>query len=167
MRWLEREARVREAPLYIFGFFALHLWYTAIAVWVINTFGIEIPATEQDRHTTSILQWHFPLLLMYWALMEEFLFRVPVGIAAEFLGKSAWVIVPMVIISSVIFGWIHGSYHRVFLQGVGGVLFCILFLKCGGLSGNYPKALASSTIAHALFNGALVIISLSLGITEF
>lgn len=61
-------------------------------------------------------------------LWEELAFRViPISIARKF-GEQF--IIPVVILSSLIFGWGHGNgTNSLLIQGVGGLLLSVVYIK--------------------------------------
>lgn len=77
-------------------------------------------------------------------LWEEAAFRfAPITLAKHF-GKD--VMVPVIVISSVLFGWGHGSGPTsILIQGVGGVILSWLYIK-----NNYSYI--SSVTSHFLWN---------------
>ena len=83
------------------------------------------------------------------------------------VGLSTAKVLVFAIIFSVIFGFLHGGIPNIFIQGVGGFMYSVLFLKCGGLQGNYTKAIATSTAVHFLFNMTLLAIAIISGGTSF
>lgn len=63
--------------------------------------------------------------------------------------------------SSILFGLLHGGIHHIWLQGVSGVLYATVYLKCGGMrneTGKDMKAFSASTIVHAAHNMILIFI---------
>jgi membrane protease YdiL (CAAX protease family) len=84
-----------------------------------------------------------------WApLWEEAAFRyAPITIAKNFGPQFLF---PVIIISSVLFGWGHGSGPvSLLIQGVGGFLFSLLYIKNG-------FSYKSSVTAHFLWNLSLM-----------
>jgi len=86
-------------------------------------------------------------------LWEELAFRhAPLLIAKRFSKPGRDVTWPIIIISSVIFGWGHGSGPiSLLIQGVGGLLFSWVYLK-----NNYSYW--SSTFLHFLWNFSLTFV---------
>lgn len=86
-----------------------------------------------------------------WApLWEELAFRfAPITLAKHF-GKE--VIMPVIVLSSVLFGWGHGyGPISLLIQGVGGFLFSILYIK-----NNFSYW--STVTAHFLWNFTLIFV---------
>ncbi len=58
----------------------------------------------------------------------------------------------IILTSSTLFAYVHHGWMSVFLQGIGGVALCIVYLKCGGMEGRWAKATWYSTVSHTFFN---------------
>ncbi len=92
--------------------------------------------------------------LLILATTEELVFRfIPLFIAVKIAGVSWWVLL-VAVVSSIVFGQLHGTVKNIFTQGPGGLLYCLLFLKCGGFQGGEHLLLALATviIVHAVTN---------------
>lgn len=61
-------------------------------------------------------------------------------------------LVSTIFLSSVIFGVLHGSIFNVFLQGVGGLILCWLYLRNG-------NSYWSCVFAHAFYNATIIMIT--------
>lgn len=89
-------------------------------------------------------------MVIFAPLIEEFAFRLlPIAVIMVLTNNKTalWVVI---IISSVIFGYIHGAWYNIFIQGVSGVVLSLAYLKGGYVS---------SVTAHATHNGVLYAIS--------
>lgn len=79
---------------------------------------------------------------------EEFAFRfAPLALTFLKFGRSRMVLVAA-LLSSIVFGYLHGGYDLIFTAGFDGLMFCFVFLKCGGMSGSLIKGLLCSFLAH-------------------
>ena len=151
--WLEVEARGFEVVSLIFKILIIDLIWTFFAMMVMVSFG----STFSFFQLASIpipdsMDWSFLVFLFSAAMIEEVIFRhVPLLIAVLMYGKSPRIIGVMVV-SSIIFGLIHGGPLNLVFQGVGGFFLSIIFLKCGGFQMRPLKALFASTTAHFLYN---------------
>lgn len=58
-------------------------------------------------------------------------------------------LLPVVVMSSVLFGWLHGGPSHIMIQGVFGVIFCWLYIKNG-------YSYVSSVILHSLWNTSMI-----------
>lgn len=157
--WLEDEAIGFEVVSLIFKILIIDLVWTFFAMMVLVGAG----STLNFYQLTSVpipdnIDLYFLIFLFSAAMVEEALFRFfPLLIAVALWGKSR-LIIGVMVVSSIIFGFIHGGPINLIFQGVGGFFLCIIFLKCGGFQKRPLKALLSSTTAHFLYN--LVIFSL-------
>ncbi|PIR66980.1 MAG: hypothetical protein COU51_01015 [Parcubacteria group bacterium CG10_big_fil_rev_8_21_14_0_10_36_14] len=61
-------------------------------------------------------------------------------------------IYPIIIITSLVFGVVHGGAINILLQGFGGFVLSYVYLRNG-------RSLASGMILHSLFNASLILIS--------
>lgn len=101
----------------------------------------------------------YPYLLMsllpLLAALEELIFRLPLAL---FVRKNVrpLTLVSATLLLSLFFGLGHGGWVGVPMQGVMGIVFCIVFLKCGGLEKNYRKAFFSSTFVHFSYNAIAI-----------
>ncbi len=98
-------------------------------------------------------------------LFEELIFRlgflfVPIQI---FSNSAPLPIFTAVVWSSVIFGYMHGGFKKVPLQGVSGLILSVVFLKCGGWNGDFFIATCVSVTAHSLINGGIYLWALREG----
>lgn len=152
--WIEREAPLWQLPIYTLVFLAAAFWYSFLVFWILGEFGIYPERKPSFSSITSVV--HFPLVMIVAnALWEEIVFRfVPLALAIEVL--RGWdrkvILVLFVVASSILFGWAHGSFWFISVQGVFGFFWCILFLKFGGLRCYYPKAIFATTFIHASWN---------------
>ena len=134
-----------------------------VTLVMINVFNIEPPDTVVMR--IPMMAWYaIPLVLMIIAI-EELIFRfIPLTLAVSFWGHSTKVLI-IAILSSILFGLWHGSYHYVFIQGAGGFLYCIMFLKSGGFEKRFIRAGMVCLSLHTAFNAVVIILSFMTGNT--
>jgi membrane protease YdiL (CAAX protease family) len=57
-----------------------------------------------------------------------------------------------VAVSTFIFGYLHGGLNNIFVQGLAGFGFAYIFLRTGGLVGNWKNGLRISALTHFLYN---------------
>ena len=121
------------------------------------------------------------LLIPFTALAEEMLFRWGPIVMLVFmltycyrngrLTKERYFLVEkycllcLTLISSIIFGWVHGNMFNVLLQGVSGMIFYIIYLRCFfierdlGVRDRWQIVpLAESSAYHAMANAFLIFI---------
>jgi membrane protease YdiL (CAAX protease family) len=86
------------------------------------------------------------------AFFEEVIFRfIPIVYTLKFT-RSLYVVVSVTIVSSVIFGYVHGGFGHVPLQGVAGLFFSMVYIKTGGYLEMHRDALLTTTLIHFLYN---------------
>lgn len=135
---------------------------------------------SQNVASTSEFTNTFFLIPMC-AIAEEMLFRwLPFLLLFTFIGFATkyakiseetkantekYGIITVVIISSAIFGYVHGNLFNILLQGVSGVIFCAFYLRTlfkrrfAGKSVKYQlRPLMSSSLYHTLCNSLLIIL---------
>lgn len=107
---------------------------------------------EKFKDRRIVVSLLFNLLIIS-PIVEESLFRLlPIGIVLKICGKENKIVLwPVIIISSVIFGWIHGSWRNIFIQGSVGIVLSAAFLKGGYVS---------SVVAHIVCNFLVIMISI-------
>ncbi len=103
-------------------------------------------------------------LLLLTMLAEEQLFRLlPLGITAFFLVRLGLiyesvglaVLLLVALLSSLVFGLIHGNAGNIFIQGFAGVLLSITFLKWGKLGLEPLSGLFAAFALHVANNLAI------------
>ena len=166
IKWLEleEEATWKESISLIYCYIFLDFLWNII-VWLgFKIFEIDFPHRNSSG-TIPILVWSFPLFLLKAVCFEEILFRLPLAILIERRWKLKNILFSAVALS-VLFGTLHGSFKNILSQGVGGLLYSILFLKCGGWHRHYLKALTVTIIAHYIWNVLLVLLLLKNGVVK-
>jgi len=149
-RWLSKELSWWKMPYYVV--------LAAMSIWACNQlalfllYGSSGIAMSVMHHTflSFVSSWdfwsaHFPVFVK-----EEMAFRAPLFLVA-FIPP---LIIPGILLFSGIFGWLHGDLTNLAIQGVSGVILCMMFLKFGGLQRNAfkgLKGLTASTATHTLF----------------
>lgn len=151
--WLSANVPWATMPRYIVGVSFVHLIYSLLLLLVFHALKIGLPSPTAEP--IQIFDPYFPVIIIIVIIAEEFLFRAPL-ICLVASGLSVGYIIIGALLFSAVFGWYHGGVSNIFIQGVGGFIYCLLFLKCGGLQRKFWKAILSSTSAHMLFDGFLV-----------
>lgn len=87
---------------------------------------------------------------LVWApLVEEAIFRwAPLTLQKSY-NIPLW---PVIVLSSSLFGWLHGGPHNLLIQGVYGVVFALVYVKNG-------HCYWSSVSLHFLWNFHLIFVS--------
>ncbi len=95
-------------------------------------------------------------VLVVIVFVEEVLFRwIPLVIAVSLFRKPKYIIASA-LLSSLLFGILHGGIINIFGQGVAGFYLSVIFLKFGGLQNKFIRALYISFSAHFLFNAITI-----------
>ena len=139
--------------------------FTLIVTWVHVEMAIvlsnlhvnfPVPSSTMDL-VQSIRKTPVPFgfLWIYWnAFPEELVFRLfPLGLCLA--SKENRKFLPIAaIVGSFLFGWAHGSLLNVCIQGVAGIVYCILFVMIGheGDEVALVKATLTTTLCHAFWN---------------
>lgn len=134
--------------------FALELIYLSIVIFLLK----QIDPSDLDNfihayslpHVIDANAIGMIFFACVWApIWEEAAFRyAPITIAKNF---GPQFLLPVIILSSVLFGWGHGSGPiSLLIQGVGGFLFSLLYIKNG-------FSYKSSVAAHFLWNAFLIL----------
>lgn len=165
MDWLRKEPEGFELVKFITGSIFLKLIIAISVSMLMMWSGVEV--TKVRDGDLKIFSISFPFVLLFGAMLEEYVFRlVPLkfvlnrNIGFEELTK-------VVLVVSAFFGYIHGGIEHVFIQGLGGIVLSVVFLKCGGLNKNYRKAYICSTASHYSFNMILLISAGIMGVEKF
>jgi hypothetical protein len=164
--WLRVEAPAGQAMVVVFYSLVLVSLADVIAHLVITTLHVTFTDQNLIRNSHWINSYPHSVLgflgllaaLVWYAFREEVLLRfVPLTLVTRFWPMPAAVIVTS-IFSSVVFGYLHGGAIYIWSQGLSGLIYCGVFLKCGGWSRgwNRPvKGLFFSTLAHFLHNALI------------
>jgi membrane protease YdiL (CAAX protease family) len=123
--------------------------------------GVKVPPVPVPKELITQIQtlsWFLPFNLFQFAFVEELAFRAFPLSTGFSLGLRVKGLMFIAIVSSVVFGYLHGGYTHIFIQGISGLIFCIIYLKCGCLEHKFFKPLFSATLAHASFNGMIILI---------
>lgn len=105
-------------------------------------------------HLHPLLEYTFPevmLIVVSMIPLEELIFRVPLILPVRRYGLH-WQTAVSVVLLAVLFGWAHGSLYNALFQGVFGLLLGLLFLKAGGLTGQYVQAYFTTLGLHYLWD---------------
>lgn len=96
----------------------------------------------------------FLLLMLPLVAIEEFAFRLLPNWILSKLNVTEFS-VPVNIIASMVFGFVHGGPKFILIQGFGGMVLAIIYLRA--LKKGHKKAYLECTAYHFLFNASLII----------
>ncbi len=148
LNWLTASVPISQLWLYIVGAVILTFaWdYTVIAAARVLCPRFEFYDARVSKTTPFYL-----IGLFFWVLAEEMVYRFPLAILIVF-ELSALPVLIVAAVFSLIFGVVHRKPPNIFMQGGDGFIWCLLFLKCGGLQGNYLQALIVTVAVHIICN---------------
>lgn len=160
--WLKEEVKGYGIPKFIFLCIFLILTFNFVTERIINILNYKIPDSGTRIPVVSALSRYIlngPKEEVIWRL-------VPLGLGTTILGRSKYILI-IAMISSIWFGIMHGNIFNIFIQGIGGFILCIMFLKCGGFQKKYTKAFLTTSTTHILLNIILFGIRLTKEITVY
>ena len=162
--WLAKEVPQKSRKWFILSAVCLSVVWSICVIMVLDFFGIELP--QKQTMGLKIATWYFHFILFILAAIEEALFRLPLAAITYKLGKSR-VVLLAILLSSVIFGLLHGGFICIFIQGVSGIILCAVFLKCGGFQENARAGFLASVLTHYLCNVVLIWLAFMGGLRYF
>lgn len=141
-------------------FIALGLSWVAmgVATLIMTILKVNIPSLVTPKPLPESIDAIFLYLaalffVVITPLWEEAVFRlIPLKIVQR-VTKNRIALIVVVLTSSILFGWIHGSVYNIFLQGIFGLMLCWLFLKNN-------NSYFSCVVAHGIHNGIAVLLPL-------
>lgn len=157
-------------------------WVIHLTWFVVVGFILFLSGAEFSQHVASSNEFTNSFLLIpFTAIAEEVLFRWgPMVVQVfsltfffrkrrltkeQFFNLERYFLLVLVILSSIIFGWVHGNIFNVLLQGVSGVIFYIIYLRCYfierecGVRDRFQIVpLAESSAYHFMANAFLIFI---------
>jgi len=165
LEWLNTDISWRDLLSLIPLLLILGILLECIAAGMLELFGFSLP---RRKPSIPMLVWAFPFQLLFLALVEELIYRAPLlllNLAGQ--GRVNCSALLLAVVLSVMFGVDHGNWQNIFIQGFGGLLYCLLFFKAGGISGNFFRAITATTGMHFLHNGVIALIQLAHGASYF
>jgi hypothetical protein len=148
-------------PMSLIKFFSLVLTVTAFKILLfpllagfLKDQGFVFSTNIADLGSRlNQLDYHKRLLWIVYK--EELIFRMlPIVTGVMYLertGYKRWLFL-LILVFSVRFGYIHGTYWNILIQGVAGFLYCIIFLKAGGNQFKFFQALFVTGLVHYSYN---------------
>ena len=139
--FFERIKRMNVVKLFLLTW-VIHFSWTVVVGIVLTLCGAKFSqhVAASSEFTNSFL------LIPFTALAEEMMFRWGPMVVLVFLltycyrngrlTKERYFYVEkhcllcLTLILSIIFGWVHGNVFNVLLQGVSGIIFFIIYLRC-------------------------------------
>ena len=138
------------------------LSFTLGALLVVT--GVELEEISLGIPILSI--WFFFFLLLI-STIEELIFRiVPLTIVMS-ATERRFVYLLAAIITGATFGYVHGGLGNIPVQGIGGFLYAVLFIKYAHNGDRFLEASMVVIAMHTAFNGLIGLILLLSGETTF
>ncbi len=164
--WLSDEPETWQSIAgFIVNIVAVSLCWSLGMVTVLNFLGIRVVAQGAQEIIPAVTGWPIWIIVLFTlfilAFVEEVLFRFPLFFVALIVFGKKWplsVNLWSIVILSAIFGYLHGNWINIFIQGVIGVFLSFAFLKGGALALRPGKGLLISTTAHFLYNAAVMVL---------
>jgi membrane protease YdiL (CAAX protease family) len=129
----------------ILGYGIAYLWTIVIRLFLGTVETITL--TEMIYKPSSLISG-FIMACIVAPLWEEFVFRVGIVSITKYLPSVF--LIPIIIMSSALFGWLHGSPMNVLFQGVIGRVIAGVYVKNG-------YCWKSAVALHSIWNTALFI----------
>lgn len=153
LAWLKKEPRSLWACGILVVALTLLDYLQSTVIAQIET-GLETP--EYLFYWYGLVN-NFPRLaveLFLVVIAREVAYRAIPLFLAVYLLKKDWMILSVAFISSLIFGWRHewGFSFTTASITVSALVFCLLYLKCGGWRGAIVKPISAAVASHYLFN---------------
>ena len=148
LRWLARFPTRREAVIVVAGLFVAD-W--AWSLLVANTY-IALGIAPEPIMNPSLSFLSAVQAVAFAAVSEELVFRiVPLSYFIKNCGIG-WKTIRALVISSILFGLIHGDVRYVLIQGVSGLMFGVLFIKFSDKGTHLVLASSMAIAIHFLFD---------------
>ena len=164
--WIFSPPTKREFMRLPFIILAIDVVYSIVAIGVMELLNLGSEMIE-DPDATPIASWEFPVIIISVSVIEELLFRIiPLVILIRYV-NNRFVTLFSVIALSVSFGLIHSGWESVPVQGVGGILYSILFIKYAENGTRFLQASAVVILVHTIFNAILTLAIVLGGDTTF
>lgn len=153
LKWLKKSTTSLKGKLLNLGvaYLGLMIWLkliTSFYSWLFEksySFGQLFPFFNSYKRPELVDFFYYCLAA---PLFEEIVFRkFPLDVIKS--TKKDDLIIPTILFTSVIFGLVHGDSDRVLVQGVGGFILSILYIKNG-------YSYWSVICLHALWNSTLL-----------
>lgn len=161
--WLDDEpSSMRMVGLCFVGALLLVGWSLGLCYCILTVDESFFVAKKPLGITIMSLKCLF--VLVGAGVFEEVLFRLlPLAVALRTWGLSGKTML-VALGTSILFAFAHGGIQHLLFQGVGGMLFSLVFLKCGGARDRLLKATGASSTTHILFNATLFAIGYAFGV---
>jgi len=114
--------------------------------------GVRVETPEAAEGLLQIDLFQMVLVVFVTVFIEELLFRTLPIFVARWINPSIRWIFAIAVIATIVFGYIHGGVANIFIQGVAGLFFAIIYIKGGGYHGRHLRAWCAAGLGHYLYN---------------
>lgn len=149
--WLAREPKGKEHARFLLRVTIGCFLYVVCVFFFFRTLFGGLPGGTQVESLLRRDLFAIVGILFISCAVEELFFRWPLALFLEKSARPMFVLLAA-LLSSVIFGYAHGGWINIFIQGVFGFVLSLVFIKCGGNSKNFWKALGSSFAVHYAYD---------------
>jgi hypothetical protein len=133
------------------GVVVFNIIYSLIAAFTLSMIWVDLPENKLQVEASVI----FFAMVLVMAGLEELVFRMPLAVVI-FFKMPKWVLIFTICGLSALFGYLHGSFVNIAVQGVAGVAYSGLFLLAGGLERKFARAYITCVLTHFSFNSILL-----------
>ncbi len=170
-RFCTASIRYRPYQLRYYRLPALALFLDVVLVIILLIFysyiGILDEMEEVEEIGVEIASLGFLFTIISISVIEELIFRIiPLWIAIRYL-RSPWYLITAAFITAIVFGYVHGGVYNILLQGIGGFLYAIIFIRYAAGGKRILEASLVIIILHTIFNGLLSLLLYLSGETMF
>lgn len=175
-RFFDMIKRMNIVKLFLLTW-GIHFAWTVVVGMILYLCGAEFSqhVASNNEFTNSFLIVQFAAIaeeiIFRWGPMVIFVFSLTYFYQngrltkEQFFNFERFFLLALVGLSSIIFGWVHGNIFNVLLQGVSGVIFYIIYLRCyfiereSGVRDRWQIVpLVESSAYHAMANAFLIFI---------
>jgi membrane protease YdiL (CAAX protease family) len=151
INYLARKSKTTTDKLSIIAtWFAIaFIWILLIVILLNYVYSREITVHNLLLGVSASMMKKFIGAAIMAPLIEELIFRRGVVSLTKHLDSKIWML-PILIVSSTVFGWVHGSFINVYIQGAIGFCIAVVYVK-----NNY--CYWSAVTLHAMWNAVLLI----------
>ena len=156
MKWLEKWLLREESKLKNMTLAVISLTVVVAIVLVVEE--VDVLSGIQNMKGYELIEL---LLIAVSAFGEEMVFRViPLAGLMFYLTRDLRVLLLVVLVSSILFALTH-NHPEIILLSITGVVLSLSYLKFGGYTGQYMKALMYCGGIHYLVN--IIVVSIVRG----
>jgi membrane protease YdiL (CAAX protease family) len=148
--------RTEPVGIELYSFLIMTTMVYTIISTILGITSYYLGFVDENQRRVETFLTEVPLMTIFVTFFigivkEEVIFRLPLALFIK-LKAGLPAILTVSVVSSILFGYYHGDWVNLKHQSVGGLVYCIVFLKCGGLHGNYKKAFLSALAVHLLYD---------------